>query len=80
MVPGQTVGDGRVPMIHGPAEMLVEDQRHAACPAEAAIGEADAVGLDEPRGSGLVSVLGHGKPRPSMALAAIDVQDMAGDV
>lgn len=38
--------------------MLVEDQRHATCPTEAAIGEADAVGLDEPRGSGLVGV-GH---------------------
>jgi hypothetical protein len=39
--------------------MLVEDERHPAGLAETAIGETDAVGLDELRWSGLVIVLGH---------------------
>jgi hypothetical protein len=58
-VPGQAVGDGRIPIIHGSAEMLVEDERHAVQLAEAAIGETNAVALDELRWSGLVIVLGH---------------------
>jgi hypothetical protein len=48
-----------VPIIHSPAEMLVEDERHAAGLAETAIGETDSVGLDELRRSGLVIVLDH---------------------
>src|SRR5882762_1776376 len=43
-------------MVHGAGEVLVEDERHAARFAEAAIGEADAVGLDEPRRRGLVGM------------------------
>jgi hypothetical protein len=39
--------------------MLVEDERRPAGLAEAAIGEADAVGLDELRWRGLVIVLDH---------------------
>src|SRR5208282_2190589 len=38
---GQAIGHGRVPVVHRPAEMLVEDERHAAGRAETAIGEAD---------------------------------------
>ena len=58
-VPGQAIGYGGIPIIHRPAEMLVEDERCAARLAEAAIGETDAVGLDELRWRGLVRVLGH---------------------
>jgi hypothetical protein len=39
--------------------MLVEDERHTAGLAEAAIGETDSVRLDELRWRGLVIVLGH---------------------
>ena len=46
-------------MVHGAGIVLVEDERHAARLAEAAIGEADAVGLDELRRRGLVGVLGR---------------------
>jgi hypothetical protein len=46
-------------MVHGPSIALVEDERHAVWLAEAAIGEADAVGLGELRWRGLVGVLGH---------------------
>src|SRR5437899_4697354 len=41
-------------MVHGAGEVLVEDERHSAGFAEASIGEADAVGLDELRRRGLV--------------------------
>jgi hypothetical protein len=58
-VPGQAIGYGRIPIVHCPAEMLVEDERHSAGLAETAIGETDSVGLDELRRSGLVIVLGH---------------------
>jgi hypothetical protein len=58
-IPGQAIGDGRIPIIHGPAEMLVEDERRAAGLAETAIGETDSVSLDELRRSGLVIVLDH---------------------
>ncbi len=46
-------------MVHRPGEVLVEDERHADNLAEPAIGEADAVGFNELRRRGLVSVLGH---------------------
>jgi hypothetical protein len=53
-ITGESVGHQRVPVVHGTGEMHVEDQRHAAGLAKAAIGEADAVGFDElcRRGSG----------------------------
>jgi hypothetical protein len=54
-VPRQAIGYGRIPIIRRPAEMLVEDDRRAAGLAETAIGETDAVGLDELRWRGLVS-------------------------
>src|SRR5260370_32864659 len=41
-------------MVHGAGEVLVENERHSAGFAEASIGEADAVGLDELRRRGLV--------------------------
>jgi hypothetical protein len=56
---GETIRHSRVPMVHGAGEMHVEDERHPTRLAEAAIGEADAVGFDELRRRGLVSVLGH---------------------
>jgi hypothetical protein len=46
-------------MVHGAHEMHVEDEWEAARLAEAAVGEADAIGLDELRRRGLVTVLGH---------------------
>ena len=41
-------------MVHRPREVLVENERHPARLPEAAIGEADAVGLDELCWRGLV--------------------------
>jgi hypothetical protein len=58
-VPGEAIGYGRIPIIHRSAEMLVEDERHTAGLAEAAIGETDSVRLDELRWRGLVGELGH---------------------
>ena len=46
-------------MVHGASVVLVEDDRHAGCLTEAAIGEADSVGLYELSGRGLVVVSGH---------------------
>jgi hypothetical protein len=46
-------------IVHSPGIVLIEDERHAVRLAEAAIGEADAVGLGELRRRGLVRVLGH---------------------
>src|SRR5216683_3669151 len=105
---GQAVDHGRVPMVHGTGEVLVENQRHTAdravefgpilridtveeqfrvevrSLAEAAVGETDAVGFDKLRRSGLVTMLGHwdsfGRWRSVVgAVAAVDVEDMAGD-
>src|SRR5205807_9017367 len=45
-----------VPVIHGADVVLGEDDRHTAGPAESAISEADAVGLDEPCRRGLVGM------------------------
>ncbi len=55
---GQAVGHRRVPVIHGADVVLVENQRHAA-ETEAAVGETDAVGFDELRGSGLMRMGSH---------------------
>jgi len=43
--PGEPVGYRRIPMIERALEMLVEDDRYASRLAEAAVGEADPVGL-----------------------------------
>src|SRR5258706_4209054 len=43
-------------MVHGAGEVLVENERHSAGFAEASIGEADSVGLDELRRRGLVGM------------------------
>ena len=55
----EAVGHRRVPVVHRAGEMLVEDERHATRFAEAAVGEPNALGLDELRRRGLVTVLGH---------------------
>src|ERR1700726_901337 len=56
----QAIGHHRVPVIHGAEVVLVEDERHAAGLAEAAIGEADSVSLYELRRRGLVGMhYGH---------------------
>src|SRR5229473_2505615 len=52
----EAVGHRRVPMVHRPGEVLVENERHTTGFAEASIGEADAVGLDELRRDGLVGM------------------------
>jgi hypothetical protein len=53
---GETVGHCWVPVVHRAGVMLVEDQRNPVRPAEATIGETNAVGLDELRWRSLVSV------------------------
>src|SRR5882762_6578748 len=37
---GETIGHGRIPMVHGAGEVLVEDQRHAGSIAKSSIGKA----------------------------------------
>src|SRR6202521_4184267 len=46
-VASQAIRHRRVPIIHGADVVLAEDERHSSGLAEAAIGEADAVGLYE---------------------------------
>src|SRR5260370_38068296 len=65
---GEDVGHQRVPMVHVPEEMDVEDEWHAAGLAETAIGEADAIGLDELRGCGLMGVSRHIDPPQRSAM------------
>ena len=55
----QTSGYGRIPVIHSSAEMMVENERHAAVIAETAVGETDSIGLDELCRRGLMGVGGH---------------------
>ena len=57
----QPVGHRRIPMVHGAAEMDIHDDRHAAGFAEAAIGKADSVGLDELGRDRVMRVGGHGE-------------------
>src|SRR6266849_7430953 len=58
----EPIGHRRIPMVHRPGEVLVENERYAVRPAEATIGEADAVGLDELRRRGLVSMKQWSRP------------------
>src|ERR1700722_12082764 len=60
-VASEAIRHSRVPIIHGADVVLVEDDRHTAGLAEAAIGEADAVGLYELCRCGLVCVVIHHK-------------------
>jgi hypothetical protein len=55
----EAVSHRRIPMIHRAGIVLVENERQSVRLAEAAIGEADAIGLDELRRCGLMGVLGH---------------------
>src|ERR1700722_2268180 len=55
-VASEAIRHRRVPIIHGADVVLVEDDRHTAGLAESAIGEADAVGLNELCRRGLVSM------------------------
>src|SRR3981081_829049 len=48
-------------MVHRPGEVLVENERYAVRPAEATIGEADSVSLDELCRRGLVGVYHCGR-------------------
>src|ERR1700680_2931617 len=57
----QAIRHRRVPIIHGAEVVLVEDDRHTAGLAESAIGEADAVGLNELCRCGLVSMNHYGR-------------------
>src|SRR6202171_4158791 len=52
----EAFGHRRIPIVDRPGEVLVENERHAARFAEATIGEADAVGLDELRRRSLVAM------------------------
>jgi hypothetical protein len=60
-VGGEGVADGRVVVVEVSDEVLEEHERDAPAlrVAEAAVGEADAVGLDEPGGGGVVGVVVH---------------------
>src|SRR6195256_4387513 len=60
-VAGEAIRHHRVPIIHGADVVLVEDEWHAAGLAEAAIGEADAVGLDELCRRGLMGMNHDGR-------------------
>src|ERR1700720_1299885 len=60
-VASQAIRQRRVPIIHGADVVLVKDERHASGLAESAIGEADAVGLDELRRRGLMCVVTYNK-------------------
>jgi hypothetical protein len=46
-------------MVHRAGEVLVEDQRDAAAPAEAAVGEPNTSRVHELRRRGLVGMLDH---------------------
>ena len=56
----QAVGHRRIPIVHCAPEVLVEDDRNASRLAEATIGEADAIRLDELGRRGLVRMRCHG--------------------
>src|ERR1700735_3050562 len=60
-VASEAIRHSRVPIIHGADVVLVEDDRHTAGLAEAAICEADAVGLYELCRCGLVSMNHYGR-------------------
>src|SRR5258708_4277355 len=55
----EAVGHQGVPVVHGAGEMHIENERDAARPAEAPVGEPHAGGVDELRRRGLVGRLGH---------------------
>src|ERR1700738_4083486 len=58
-VASQAIRHRWVPIIHGADVVLAKYERHSSDLAEAAVGKAYSVGLNELRRSGLVSVLGH---------------------
>src|SRR6202043_1804642 len=60
-VASEAIRHRRVPIIHGADVVLVEDDRHTAGLAEAAIGEADSVSLYELCRYGLVSMNHYGR-------------------
>src|SRR6266849_115719 len=55
----EAVGHQRVPVVHRAGKVLVENQRHTAGLAEASVSKANTSRLQQPRGRGLMSVLGH---------------------
>jgi hypothetical protein len=57
----ETIGDRRIPMVHGAGEVHVEDERHATRLAEPAVRKAGAVGLDELRRRDLVGINHYGR-------------------
>src|ERR1700730_18262350 len=57
----KAVGDRGIPVIHSTPKMLHENERYAARLTESAIGEADAVGLDELCRRGLVGMNHNGR-------------------
>ena len=61
-VRGEAVGHCRIPMVHGPGVVLVEDERYAVWLAEPAIGEADTVGLNVLGWGSLVRVVHYDGP------------------
>src|SRR6202030_2675092 len=60
-IASQAIRHRWVPIIHGADVVLAKDERHSSGLAEAAIGEADAVGLNELCRCGLVSMNHYGR-------------------
>src|SRR5712664_581104 len=58
-VASQAIRHRRIPVVHGAEVVLAKDERHSSGLAEAAIGEADSVGLYELCRRGLVCVVIH---------------------
>src|SRR6202051_3849229 len=76
-VASEAIRHRRVPIIHGADVVLVEDDRHTSGLAEAAIGEADAVGLYELCRRGLVSMNHYGRSLYHLAGTASDTSARA---
>src|SRR5260370_23194886 len=74
----EAISHRRIPMVHRSREVLVENERHPARLPEAAIGEADAVGLDKLRWCGLVGV-SHILARRSDFWTAMNHHDLSSN-
>src|SRR6202030_150822 len=76
-VASQAIRHRWIPIIHGAEVVLVEDERHAVGFAKAAIGKADAVGLNELCRRGLVSMNHYGRPFNHLVGTASDTSARA---
>jgi hypothetical protein len=58
-VTGQAVGHGRVPIVHGPCEVLEKDERNTLILSKTTINETDASSIHQLGSCCLMSVVGH---------------------